>query len=131
MGEALAQKENNFKNISKENKKYLEELRSGLQIMHFVCYEKDYVLSTYQDRKNFITCYKFIDVDFMAKLDVCAATLQEQLFCSLIRLNLSKEQLMFTLSLSNDAFRKVKSRTLKKLKDKNDLKHFCDKLANF
>lgn len=130
LSEKLTQEENEIRKISRENNKYLENLRKGLQIMQFVCYEKDYVLSEYQDRKKFFLCYKLIDSDFMSKIE-SHTTLQEQIFCSFIRLNFSKEQIMFALPLSNDSFRKLKSRLLNKLNSKNDLKHFCDILRTF
>lgn len=126
----LTQKEKEFKIKSKEYNKYLKGIEQGLQVMQFVCYEKDYVISESQDRKNFILCYKLIDGDFMSKIEPYT-TLQEQIFCSLIRLNFSKEQIMFALPLSNDSFRKVKSRLFNKLNSKNDLKHFCDILRAF
>lgn len=126
----LTQKEKEFKIKSKEYNKYLKGIEQGLQVMQFVCYEKDYVISESQDRKNFILCYKLIDGDFMSKIEPYT-TLQEQIFCSLIRLNFSKEQIMFALPLSNDSFRKLKSRLLNKLNSKNDLKHFCDILRAF
>lgn len=126
----LNQKENEFKIKSREYNKYLKGIEQGLQVMQFVCYEKDYVISESQDRKNFILCYKLIDSDFMSKIEPYTS-LQEQIFCSLIRLNFSKEQIMFALPLSNDSFRKLKSRLLNKLYGKNDLKHFCDILRAF
>ena len=126
----LTQKEKEIKIKSKEYNKYLKSIEQGLQVMQFVCYEKDYVISESQDRKNFISCYKLIDGDFMSKIEPYT-TLQEQIFCSLIRLNFSKEQIMFALPLSNDSFRKVKSRLFNKLNSKNDLKHFCDILRAF
>ena len=116
--------------MPKEYNKYLDNIKQGLQIMQFVCYEKDYVLSEYQDRKKFFLCYKLIDSDFVSKIEPYT-TLQEQIFCSLIRLNFSKEQLMFTLSLSNDSFRKSKSRVINKLNDKKELQYFCDILRSF
>lgn len=130
LSEKLVHREDEFKIASKEYNKYLDSIKQGLQIMQFVCYEKDYVLSVYQDRKKFFLCYKLIDSDFMNKIEPYT-TLQEQIFCSLIRLNFSKEQLMFTLSLSNDSFRKLKSRVINKLSDKKDLQYFCDILRHF
>lgn len=130
LSEKLVHKEYEFKLVSKEYNKYLDNIKQGLQIMQFVCYEKDYVLSEYQDRKKFFLCYKLIDSDFVSKIEPYT-TLQEQIFCSLIRLNFSKEQLMFTLSLSNDSFRKSKSRVINKLNDKKELQYYCDILRSF
>uniref|UniRef100_UPI003FD79706 hypothetical protein n=1 Tax=Alloprevotella sp. TaxID=1872471 RepID=UPI003FD79706 len=81
-----------------------------------------------KSRKLFILCYKIIDKDFISKLEN-EATLQEQLICVLIHNNFSKEQIINVLSLSDEAFRKQKSRTLNKLKDKEGLQDVCDILS--
>lgn len=75
-------------------------------------------------------CYKMADEDFVSKLGN-KITPQEFLICSLIHNDFSKENIINVLSLSNDAFRKLKSRTLIELQNKDELRDICDILSAF
>ena len=110
----------------KASKKSIEEIKQGLAILLRVFQNEKGALYDNKSRKLFILCYKIIDKDFISKLEN-EATLQEQ--CVLIHNNFSKEQIINVLSLSDEAFRKQKSRTLNKLKDKEGLQGVCDILS--
>ena len=112
----------------KASKKSIEEIKQGLAILLRVFQNEKGALYDNKSRKLFILCYKIIDKDFISKLEN-EATLQEQLICVLIHNNFSKEQIINVLSLSDEAFRKQKSRTLNKLKDKEGLQGVCDILS--
>ena len=112
----------------KASKKSIEEIKQGLAILLRVYQNEKGALYDNKSRKLFILCYKIIDKDFISKLEN-EATLQEQLICVLIHNNFSKEQIINVLSLSDEAFRKQKSRTLNKLKDKEGLQDVCDILS--
>lgn len=112
----------------KASKKSIEEIKQGLAILLRVFQNEKGALYDNKSRKLFISCYKIIDKDFISKLEN-EATLQEQLICVLIHNNFSKEQIINVLSLSDEAFRKQKSRTLNKLKDKEGLQDVCDILS--
>lgn len=112
----------------KASKKSIEEIKQGLAILLRVFQNEKGALYDNKSRKLFILCYKIIDKDFISKLEN-EATLQEQLICVLIHNNFSKEQIINVLSLSDEAFRKQKSRTLNKLKDKEGLQDVCDILS--
>ena len=112
----------------KASKKSIEEIKQGLAILLRVFQNEKGALYDNKSRNLFILCYKIIDKDFISKLEN-EATLQEQLICVLIHNNFSKEQIINVLSLSDEAFRKQKSRTLNKLKDKEGLQDVCDILS--
>ena len=112
----------------KASKKSIEEIKQGLAILLRVYQNEKGALYDNKSRKLFILCYKIIDKDFILKLEN-EATLQEQLICVLIHNNFSKEQIINVLLLSDEAFRKQKSRTLNKLKDKEGLQDVCDILS--
>lgn len=112
----------------KASKKSIEEIKQGLAILLRVYQNEKGALYDNKSRKLFILCYKIIDKDFISKLEN-EATLQEQLICVLIHNNFSKEQIINVLLLSDEAFRKQKSRTLNKLKDKERLQDVCDILS--
>ena len=112
----------------KASKKSIEEIKQGLAILLRVFQNEKGALYNNKSRKLFILCYKIIDKDFISKLEN-EATLQEQLICVLIHNNFSKELIINVLSLSDEAFRKQKSRTLNKLKDKEGLQDVCDILS--
>ena len=112
----------------KASKKSIEEIKQGLAILLRVFQNEKGALYDNKSRKLFILCYKIIDKDFISKLEN-EATLQEQLICVLIHNNFSKELIINVLSLSDEAFRKQKSRTLNKLKDKEELQDVCDILS--
>lgn len=112
----------------KASKKSIEEIKQGLAILLRVFQNEKGALYDNKSRKLFILCYKIIDKDFISKLEN-EATLQEQLICVLIHNNFSKELIINVLSLSDEAFRKQKSRTLNKLKDKEGLQDVCDILS--
>lgn len=135
--EILTKLQQKIRTIEKSNKaesqasmKYLEQIKQGISILLRVFQNEKGVLYDNRNRNLFIMCYKIVDEDFISKIEN-ATTLQEQILCSLIHNDFSKEHIINVLSLSNDAFRKLKSRTLNKIKDKEELQEICDILSTF
>jgi hypothetical protein len=110
----------------------LQSARRGLSTLFYIMRDEDVSQLGKKDREDFITCYKIIDSDFLDKLDHLdenKLTVQEELFCILYRMDKDSTKIKKILCMSDDAFRKTKSRTLKKLHIDLSLKAFCDKIS--
>jgi hypothetical protein len=113
------------------NTSIVQSLRHGLSTLFYIMRDEDVSQLGKKDREDFIACYKIIDSDFIEKLehlDGNKLTVQEELFCILYRMDKDSIKIKKILRMSDDAFRKTKSRTLKKLYTDASMKHICDKM---
>lgn len=113
------------------NTSIVQSLRHGLSTLFYIMRDEDVSQLGKKDREDFIACYKIIDSDFIEKLehlDGNKLTVQEELFCILYRMDKDSVKIKKILRMSDDAFRKTKSRTLKKLYTDASMKHICDKM---
>lgn len=58
-----------------------------------------------------------------------AVTVSEKVLCILYRIGKSRNEICGMLNLSNEAYRQLKYRTMKKLKTEPSLALFCDKIG--
>lgn len=121
-------------NASTKQKKYakdIEDMSDGVLFLYYILNEEDSLNLNKQETEKLLKCLKNIDSEFMDKLEHVspkALTPKEELFCMLWRLGKTKDSIMQILGLSKDAYRQIKFRTIKKLKEIPSLKHFCDKI---
>src|SRR5574344_75609 len=110
----------------------LQSARRGLSTLFYIMYDKKISQLRKKEREDFIICYKILDSDFLDKLehlDENKLTVQEELFCILYRMDKDSTKIKNILCMSDEAFRKTKSRTLKKLYTDASMKPFCDKMS--
>lgn len=121
-------------NVSTKQKKYakdIEDMNNGVLFLYYIMNEEDNLNLNKQETEKLLKCLKNIDSGFMDKLEHIspkALTPKEELFCMLWRLGKTKDSIMQILGLSKDAYRQIKFRTLKKLKEDSSLKLFCDRI---
>ncbi len=109
----------------------LQSTRRGLSTLFYIMRDEDVSQLGKKEREDFIACYKILDSVFLEKLDHLDGnklTIQEKLFCILYRMDKDSVKIKKILCVSDDAFRKTKSRTLKKLYTDTSMKLFCDKI---
>jgi len=122
-------------NVSDETAYYtsvLQSTRRGLSTLFYIMRDEDVSQLGKKDREDFIDCYKILDSDFLEKLEHLNGnklTVQEELFCILYRMDKDSVKIKKILCMSDDAFRKTKSRTLRKLNIEESMKIFCDKMG--
>lgn len=114
-----------------EYNKNIDKMTHGVQYLYYILNNETELELNKEETLNFISCYKLIDSSFVEKLEQVEEgkiTPKEELFCILHRLNKSPEETRLMLNLSKDAYRQLKFRTLKRIKDVKGLKSFCDNL---
>lgn len=120
--------------IHEENCKGINQITNGIPFLYYILNnEKDLELNK-QEISNFIACCKVLDKEFIENLENTVAgtlTPKEELFCILIRLGKSSEEVRQILNLSKDAYRQLKFRALKRLRPSRKLNDFCDKIQSF
>ena len=110
-----------------ESKKLLEQMINGIDITIRLLQGGKLKLLDKKDRLDFIflhskTISTFND-DFIS-----STTPQEQIFYILVHLGFNREKIQQVLCISDESFRKVKSRLLHKLKSHTELIEICDNL---
>ncbi len=110
-----------------ESKKILEQMINGIDITIRLLQGGKLKLLDKKDRLDFIflhskTISTFND-DFIS-----STTPQEQIFYILVHLGFNREKIQQVLCISDESFRKVKSRLLHKLKSHTELIEICDNL---
>lgn len=134
--EEIASLGNKLSLISDENSVYtkkLKAIRNGLSLLYDVMNNEHLAQMNKKDRTDLIECYRILDYTFLEHvetLDDDSLTVQEELFCILHRMNKDNETIKNILGLSNEAFRKTRSRTLHKLQAAPLLKKLADNLAH-
>lgn len=117
--------------MHEENCRGIDQITNGIPFLYYILNnEKDLELNRLEI-SNFIACYKVIDKEFIENIEnlvVGSFTPKEELFCILIRLGKTSEEIRQILDLSKDAYRQLKSRTLKRLRTSSRLNEFCDKI---
>lgn len=82
-------------------------------------------------REAVIECYRVIDAAFVHRIEDVAGsklTIQEKLFCVLRNMGKDSEDIKSMLCLSDEAYRKTRSRTLSKLSGDSKLVDIADKI---
>lgn len=119
--------------VSTEGKIYrtlLNNLSDGLHSLYYVLQGEKNVLTEKQERENFVKCYALLDEAFIQNVDkISSLTLSDKVYCVLYRMNLSAESIQYALGISNEAYRKAKSRLVKKLKTEPSMRCFCDNIG--
>lgn len=114
-----------------EHNKNIDKMTHGVQYLYYILNNETDLELNKEEIQNFISCYKLIDASFVEKLekaDEGSITPKEELFCILHRLNKNPEEIRLMLNLSKDAYRQLKFRALKRIKEVKGLKSFCDNL---
>src|SRR5574344_181208 len=120
--------------VSDETASYssaLQSIRRGLSILLSIMQDENVSQLDKKEREDFIACYRILDTDFLEGLENLKdnkLSVQEVLFCILYRLHKDSAKIKKILSMSDDAYRKTKSRVLKKLYSDISMKAFCDKI---
>lgn len=114
-----------------EHNKNIDNMAHGVQYLYYILNNETDLELNKEEIQNFISCYKLIDSSFVEKLEKADGgniTPKEELFCILHRLNKNPEEIRLMLNLSKDAYRQLKYRAQKRIKDAKGLKSFCDNL---
>ena len=131
----ICQLESRMKNVSVENennKKALNDMSDGLQWLFYVMNNEEHLQMTKNEKLKFINCYRLLDEAFVEKIEQAdggAATVMEKILSILYRIGKNQTEICAILSLSNDAYRQLKYRTVKRLKTDPSLLSFCDKIG--
>lgn len=129
---ALREELNSLKKQSKKEltiyKKRHNQFINGLEITLKVLQNSPIKILEKGDRHDFI--YLHSEKDPMLKSIMPLTSTQDQVLFILVGLGCSREQIQQALCLSNDSFRKEKSRLLYKLRDLPNLQFFCDNLKD-
>ena len=112
-----------------ESKKLLEHLINGIDITIKLLQGSKIKMLDKKDRFDFIYLHSktisTLNDDFMS-----SATPQEQILYILMHLGFNREKIQQVLCISDESFRKVKSRLLHKLKSHIELQEICDNLRD-
>lgn len=126
--ELRALKEQRKKRIA-ESKKELDQLANGLDITLKILQGEPVKLIEKKDRIVFIQLHS-INNSIFKDIIIPLTTIQDQVFFILLHLGLKRERIQEVLCISDDAFRKEKSRLLNKLISQDGLDKFCDNLRS-
>lgn len=84
------------------------------------------------NRIDFINGFKYLDSTFwnvIEKMENPSLTKQECLLTILWRIEKTPDDVRLLMGLSKDAYKQLKSRTLKKLRMVSSLERFCNKIG--
>lgn len=128
----LRKKYNKSSLENKEINKDYNQLISSLQVFFYVMQNEDGILIEKKNRVDFINGYKYIDSAFwtiIEQMENPSLTKQELLLTVLWRIEKTPEDIRLLMGLSKDAYKQLKSRTLKKLRMVSSLERFCNKIG--
>lgn len=117
-----------------ELKDYLsrfEEIELGLHYLYCVMRNENISQLNKSERESLIECYRVIDVAFVhriEKLEGSKLTIQEKLFCVLRNMGKDENMIKYMLGLSDEAYRKTRSRALNKLRNDKETIDIADKI---
>ena len=114
-----------------EKDKTLSSITRGLQYMYYIMQNEPNLQINKSERIDFINCYQILDPGFVQSIQYAcneSMTVQEQLLCILFKMGKSSTQIKSTLSMSDDAYRKAKSRIRTKLRNDSIFKTFCENM---
>lgn len=83
------------------------------------------------ERESLIECYRVIDMTFVhriEKFEGSKLTIQEKLFCVLRNMGKDENIIKYMLGLSDEAYRKTRSRALNKLRNDKETIDIADKI---
>lgn len=122
--------------ISQEERKGKEQeiadLTEGCKWLFYILNNEEHLTPDKAECHRFICCYQYIDETFTAELNdtsVNSISETEKMFCILHRLDKTPQQICDIMGWSPDSYRQVKSRTVRKLRQRDSLLFFCDKIA--
>lgn len=113
------------------NKKFVANISEGLKYIYYIINNEENLVIQKNDRINIIECYKLLDEGFVELLDHANdgnMSPQEKLLCIMFRMGKTPAQIKSITSMSDNAYRQAKSRTIRKLREEPKLKTFCDKI---
>lgn len=116
----------------KAKTKDYNQLISSLQIFFYVMQNEEGVLTEKNNRIDFINGFKYLDSTFwnvIEKMENPSLTKQECLLTILWRIEKTPDDVRLLMGLSKDAYKQLKSRTLKKLRMVSSLERFCNKIG--
>lgn len=116
---------NQNKTQLKEHEKVLTQLIRGIDLTILFLQNTPIKILDKFDRQSLICLHLYTSSVFKEKI-YPYTTEQDQVFCILTHLGANRKRLQDVLCLSDDSFRKEKSRLRNKLKDVGDLTDFCD-----
>lgn len=121
--------------VSKDElKDYLsrfEEIEHGLHYLYSVMRNENISQLNKSERESLIECYRVIDMTFVhriEKLEGSKLTIQEKLFCVLRNMGKDENIIKYMLGLSDEAYRKTRSRALNKLRNDKETIDIADKI---
>lgn len=97
----------------------LDEIEQGLHYFYSVMCDQNISQLNKIERESLIECYRIIDVAFVHRiegLEGCKLTIQEKLYCVLRNMGKDENAIKYMLGLSDEAYRKTRSRALNKLR---------------
>ena len=119
--------ERKVNDTSAENDDYMKtisEITDGLQWLFYVMNNEENLQMDKNEMLKFINCYRLLDDAFLANVEAMngsAVTVSEEVLCILYRIGKSRNEICGMLNLSNEAYRQLKYRTMKKLKTEPSL----------
>lgn len=135
MESVTAELEKKYKQSSFDNKvktKDYNQLVASLQVFFYVMQNEEGVLTEKENRTDFINGYKYLDSSFwtvIEQMENPSLTKQECLLTVLWRIEKTPEDIRLLMGMSRDAYKQLKSRTLKKLRMVPSLERFCNKIG--
>ncbi len=111
--------------------KRLDEIGRGLHYLYDVMRDGNISQQNKAEREAVIECYRVIDVVFVHSVESVSEpklTVQEKLFCILRNMGKDDVAVKSILGLSDEAYRKTRSRALNKLKSDAKLLGIVDKI---
>ena len=121
--------------VSKDElKDYLsrfEEIEHGLHYLYSVMRNENISQLNKSERESLIECYRVIDMTFVHRIEQLEGsklTIQEKLFCVLRNMGKDENIIKYMLGLSDEAYRKTRSRALNKLRNDKETIDIADKI---
>ncbi len=127
--------EKKYKQSSLDNKaktKDYNQLVSSLQVFFYVMQNEEGVLTEKKNRIDFVNGFKYLDSTFwnvIEKMENPSLTKQECLLTILWRIEKTPDDVRLLMGMSKDAYKQLKSRTLKKIRMVPSLERFCNKIG--
>lgn len=122
----------NAKSYNKKLETERKDIERRTELLFHVMSNKKNILSEKESREQIIESFRNIDGRFVKgieSIDNPRLSTEERVFMVLLRMGKTAENIKKILCLSDDAYRKLKSRAFNKAKKTESMKAFCDKFV--
>ncbi len=107
----------------------VQALSDGVKWIYYLMAGEEDLNMGKTDLQKVAKCFRILDNDFIENVEACGVTPREEVFCILFRMNKSPKEIQAILGMTDNAYRQLKFRTLKKLSTKESMKKFCYNLG--